>query len=184
MNLEKNRAYIAVNEHYQTSLPHIYAIGDINGQIQLAHVASSQAENAISHIVKKDKKKEMSIVPSCLYTTPEAATVGLTEEEAKAQGIPVRTGKFLLSANGRHLIETSERGFVKVLMNQQDELIGAQMCGASVSELIPVLTNAIVQKINYTDLLKVIYPHPTISEGISEAIASVHNEAIHVFSKK
>ncbi len=177
---------LGVNESFETSIPGIFAIGDcVEGSIQLAHVASAQATNAISIMAGHEAEMDLSLVPSCIYTEPEIASVGLTEGEAKTQGIPVKSSKYLMSGNGKSLIENQERGFVKLLFHAETEaLLGAQlMCGRA-TDLVGGLAMAISKGATATELSRVIYPHPTFSEGVGEAVESLFEKAVHVMPKR
>lgn len=181
--IEMERGFIKVNQRYQTNINHLYAIGDINGGIQLAHVASAQGKDCVSMIVGKVPLYQYSLIPSCIYTNPEIAYVGLTLEQATALGIRARSSKILMNTNGKHLIETSQRGFVRVVVDNNQLLIGALLFCDKATELVSYFTNMIEMKIPVEDWLKVIYPHPTISEIVKEIIEDLCGEAIHVLPK-
>ena len=176
----------AVNEHFETSIPGIYAIGDvIQGGIQLAHMASAQACNVISHISGKMPAIDLHTVPSCIYTDPEIASVGLDASTAKERGIAVKTGKFSMTGNGRSIIENKERGFVKLIFHAETEvLLGAQLMCARATDLISELSTAIVNKLTISQLSAVIRPHPSFTEGVTEAIEETKGTAIHVVCRK
>ena len=177
---------IVVDEHFQTSIPGIYAIGDvIHGGIQLAHAASAQGLNAVAHIAGKLPEIDVATVPSCIYTNPEIASVGLSADEAKSRGIEVKTGKFLMSGNGKSMIEMQDRGFIKVVFDAESEVIlGAGLMCARATDLISELAAAIVNKLTLSQLNSVIRPHPTFSEGITEAVEAAHGMAIHIAPPK
>jgi len=184
LNLEKlqittDRGYIKVNENYQTNIPNIYAIGDVNGGIQLAHVASSQGIDCIMHIVDKPLHYQGKSVPYCIYTNPEIAYVGLSEDKAKELKLDYQVSKFITSNNGRYLIENNDRGFVKVIF-VDDVIKGASLFMDQATECIVYFANAIDNKLTYKQLTEVIFPHPTISESIKEALENIHDQAIHV----
>jgi len=165
---------ISVDENYQTEIPGIYAIGDVvEGSLQLAHAASAQGINAVHAMMGKEMPMDTRVIPACMYTTPEIAVVGLTADEAKAKNIPVKTGKFLMSANGKNLIEQADRGFMKVVIREDtEEIIGAQLMCPRATELIANLAGAIANKQTLKELGKVVYPHPTFSESIFELLAA------------
>ena len=184
LNLEKlqittDRGYIKVNEYYQTNIPNIYAIGDVNGGVQLAHVASSQGIDCIMHIVDKPLHYQGKSVPYCIYTNPEIAYVGLSEDKAKELKLDYQVSKFITSNNGRYLIENNDRGFVKVIF-VDDVIKGASLFMDQATEYIVYFANAIDNKLTYKQLTEVIFPHPTISESIKEALENIHDQAIHV----
>ena len=161
-----------------TSVPHVYVIGDAKARnIQLAHVASAQGENAVAAILGQKPALDLSVVPSCVYTNPEIASVGLTEEGAKAAGIPVKTGKYLTGANGKCLIEGTESGYVKLVTDQATgRILGAQMVCPRATDLVGELTLAIQKGITAGELATVIHPHPTFSEMLFGAAESLRPE--------
>ena len=171
VSVEINRG-IVTNDHYQTSIENIYAIGDCRANtIQLAHVAMAQAENVIDVILNKEKTKDESIIPSCVYTTPEIASVGLTETQAKEKGISVQTKKTLTGANGKCLIEQSESGYVKLVINKDNnQIIGAQLICPDATNIIAELAVAIQKQMTVDQLKEVIHPHPTIVEMIGDCL--------------
>ncbi len=184
LNLEKlqittERGYIKVNEYYQTNIPNIYAIGDVNGGVQLAHVAASQGIDCIMHIVDKPLHYQGKSVPYCIYTNPEIAYVGLSEEKAKELKFDYQVSKFITSSNGRYLIENNDRGFVKVIF-VDDVIKGASLFMDQATEYIVYFANAIDNKLTYKQLTEVIFPHPTVSESIKEALENIHDQATHV----
>ena len=168
---EINRG-IVTDENYRTSIENIYAIGDCRANtIQLAHVAMAQAENVIDVILGKEKTKDESIIPSCVYTTPEIASVGLTETQAKEQGIPVASKKTLTGANGKCLIEQSENGYVKLVVNKDtNQIIGAQLICPDATNIIAELAVAIQKKMTVSELKEVVHPHPTVVEMIADCL--------------
>lgn len=165
-SLELERGAIVGDVDGRTSVPHIYVIGDAKAKnIQLAHVASAQGENAVAVITGKQPPLDMSVVPSCVYTDPEIASVGLTEEGAKAAGIPVKTGKYLTGANGKCLIEGTESGYVKLVTDSENgRILGAQLVCPRATDMVGELTVAIQKGLTAAELATVIHPHPTFSE--------------------
>ncbi len=165
-SLELDRGAVVGDEIGRTSVPHVYVIGDAKARnIQLAHVASAQGENVIADILGKRPPLDMSVVPSCVYTVPEIASVGLTEEKAKADGIAVKTGKYLTGANGKCLIEGTESGYVKLVTDSATgRLLGAQLVCPRATDMVGELTVAIQKGLTAADLAQVIHPHPTFSE--------------------
>jgi dihydrolipoamide dehydrogenase len=181
LQLETNRG-VVVNDKFQTSIPGVYAIGDcVSGTVQLAHVAHAQACNAVSMMVGKHPEFDLSLIPNCIYTEPEIATVGLTADAAKKQGISAKASKYLMSGHGKSMLEGHDRGFVKLVFNTEtEELIGAQlMCGRA-TDMIGELTAAIEAKRTAAQLSAVIHPHPSFSEGIGEAVENFFGRAIHM----
>lgn len=177
---------IVVDEHFVTSIPGIYAIGDvISGGIQLAHVASAQACNVVAHLCGQKPGIDLNTVPSCIYTDPEIAAVGLDAAAAKARGIAVKTGKFSMTGNGKSIIEKQERGFIKVIFDAESEVIlGAQLMCARATDLVSELATAIVNQLTIHQLAAVIRPHPTFTEGVTEAVKDALGRAVHIAPKR
>lgn len=179
------RGRIVTDENFRTSVDSIYAIGDVTSKIQLAHMASAQGICAVHTIAGQKSPIDLRYVPGCIYTDPEIASVGITEDEAKQQGIPVKKGKFLMTGNGRSLIDEQERGFIKVLAHQEtDVILGAQLMCSRATDIVAELATAIVNGLTCAQLAGVIRPHPTFCEGVTEAVEDVHAMAIHLAPKK
>ena len=179
------RGRIVTDENFRTSVDSIYAIGDVTSKIQLAHMASAQGICAVHTIAGQKPPIDLRYVPGCIYTDPEIASVGITEDEAKQQGIPGKKGKFLMTGNGRSLIDEQERGFIKVLAHQEtDVILGAQLMCSRATDIVAELATAIVNGLTCAQLAGVIRPHPTFCEGVTEAVEDVHAMAIHLAPKK
>jgi len=178
--IANDRGRITVNDKMETNVPGIYAVGDCVGQIMLAHIASAQgeiaAENALGHNSLFDAKTN----PSCVYTKPEFASVGLTEEAAKASGIEYTVGKFPLAANGKSMI-MGEDGMVKIIAGKKyKEILGAHILGPRATDLIGELALAIALEATIDEVIATIHAHPTVAESIKEAALAVEKRAIHV----
>ncbi len=180
------RGQIVVDEHFCTSIPHLYAIGDIAlGCERLAHAASAAGINAVCHIANHPPEMDMHVVPNCIYTKPEIATVGLSVDEAKSQGIAVKTGKYLMGGNGKSLIELADRGFIKLVCEQDSgRLLGAQLMCCRATDMINELSLAISKGLTAQDIASVIHPHPTFGEGIMEAAEDVAGASIHTMPRR
>lgn len=179
-SLETERGYIVVNSAFETSVPGICAIGDVIGGVQLAHAASAQGIAAVEGMCRVKRTVRPDVIPSCVYTTPEIACVGWTADEAKARGTAVKTGKFLLTASGKALIEHSERSFIKLVFDAKtDVVLGAQMMCPRATDLIGEMTNAVVQGLTKEQLLSVVRPHPTFCEAVTEAAEAADGKSIH-----
>nr|MCR5067204.1 FAD-dependent oxidoreductase [Erysipelotrichaceae bacterium] len=166
VELEINRGVVA-DELGRTSLDNVYVIGDArSGNIQLAHVAMAQGENVIDVIAGRKPSIDMKTVPSCLYSDPEAASVGLSEQQARDMGIEVRVRKALTGGNGKSVIEDAESGYVKLVMDESDVIIGGQMVCPHATELIGEIAVAVQKKLTLSQLREVIHPHPTVCEMI------------------
>ena len=169
MTMERGR--IVTDETYETSVPGIYAIGDVTGGIQLAHAATAQGRNAVAHMAGENMVIRTDIVPSCVYTNPEIGCVGISADEAKARGIEAVTKKYIMSANGKSILSQQERGFIKVVADSDSHrILGAQMMWARATDMISQFAVAIANELTLEDMAKVIFPHPTFSEGILEAV--------------
>jgi len=173
VSLAMNRRAIAVDEHFRTSIAGVYAIGDVNGVFQLAHAAHAQGVASVSHFAGVISPINPSLVPSCVYTAPEIASVGLTQEEAKARGLEVVVGKALTTQNARTLIEGLGRGFIKLLFDRPTrKLVGAQLFCGRATDMIGELTVAIENGLTAEALLRPLRPHPTFEESITDAVLS------------
>ena len=155
---------ITVNENMQTSLPHIYAVGDINGLCQLAHAATFQSYRALNHILGKEDCIDFGIIPAAVFTTPEMATVGLSEEAAEAQGIPYSTRKAFYRANGKALAMGSEDGIVKILADEEGRILGCHILGEHAADLIHEAAALMKSGATLHTLADSIHAHPSLSE--------------------
>ncbi|MBR2605599.1 MAG: dihydrolipoyl dehydrogenase [Clostridia bacterium] len=168
---EMDRRRIKVNEKFETSLPGVYAIGDVSSPVQLAHVATAQGIYAVNEIAGKANEMDLSLVPGCVYVRPEIAAVGLTEAEAKDRGIPVKTAKALMSSNGRTVILSGDRGFMKLIAHAETKrLLGAQFMCTNASDMISQLSEAIANGQTPNHLLRAMRPHPTFEEALTGAL--------------
>lgn len=171
------RGRIPVDENYQTRIPGIYAVGDVTGGIQLAHAATAEGLLALDHMEGRAPSIDRRVIPSCVYTDPEIACAGLTSEEAKASGIPVKTAKYLMSLNGKSVLSGQERGFIRLVAREDNEkIVGAQLMCARATDMIGELALAISRGITAGELAAVIHPHPTFGEGIGEAARLLQQE--------
>jgi len=179
-----DRGRVVVDENMRTNLPWLYAIGDCNGVFQLAHAASAQGTAAAEHIFGVRAKRHLDLIPACVYTSPELAAVGLTEKQAKEKGIEYVVGKFALTGNGKSLIENGGVGMVKIIAGKKyGELLGIQMAGPRVTEMIGGMTALIASEATLDELTLSVFPHPTVSEAIMEAALDAKGEAIHAVGK-
>jgi len=184
-SLEMNRGRIVVKENFETSMPGVFAIGDVIGGIQLAHAASSQGICAVELMNGVEPSIDLSVIPSCVYTDPEIACVGITEEEAKGKGIETVTGKTLTHANCKSFITKEERGFVKVVTDKETgALLGAQMMCARATDMIGEMGTAITNKLTAEQLLKAMRAHPTYNESVGEALEDCIGGAIHALPRR
>ena len=179
------RGFIAVDDHLRTAVPDVYAIGDITGKIQLAHVASAQGMVAAANCAGKDSTISYDLVPACIYTSPEIAYVGLSEEKAREQGIEVETGSFNIAANGRCLVMNENTGLVKLIAEKgTGKILGCQIMAPRATDMIAEITAVIAAGGTVEQLSSVIHPHPTVSEIIAEATHDVEGLAVNAMPKK
>lgn len=182
INIKTENGKVSVNEFYETNVPNHYAIGDIVNGPALAHVASAEGIICVEKIADLNPEViDYNNIPGCTYCSPEIASVGLTEEEAKSNGYEVKIGKFPFSASGKASAAGKNQGFVKLIFESKyGELIGAHMIGYNVTEMIAEIVA--IRKLETTahELIKTIHPHPTMSEAIMEAAAAAYDEVIHL----
>lgn len=164
-----DRGRLTVDANGQTACPSIYGIGDAIGGILLAHVATAEGRNAVAHMNGAAPGVDMKAVPGCIYTNPEIAAVGMSQDDAKEAGVAVITKKFPMSANGKTVIEDLDRGYIKLVAREEDHvLIGAQlMCGRA-TDLVGELSIAISNELTLEDIGKTIHPHPTFTEAVMD----------------
>ena len=174
----KNHA-VCVDEFMQTSEKDVYAAGDITGGPLLAHFAYAQGRVAAENALGKKSTLDPMTVSSCIYTIPEFARVGLTEEEALAKGVPIKKGYFSFRQNGRALTLGKREGYVKILLNEKEEVIGGEILGTDASEMITEISMAVAAKIKAEFLADMIYPHPTLNEAVWEAYRDAIGSSIH-----
>ncbi|MBO4887816.1 MAG: dihydrolipoyl dehydrogenase [Firmicutes bacterium] len=168
---ETERGKVLVDEHFETSVPGVYAIGDVIPGIQLAHVASAQGENAVAAMLGKEPPIRMDVVPSCVYTSPEIASVGMTADEAKEKGIETETLKFVMGANGKSVLTRQERSFLRILVEKETgRILGAHMMCARATDMIGEFSSAIVNGLTADRMGEAIRPHPTFNEAVAEAL--------------
>jgi len=171
---------IAVNERMETNVPGIYAAGDVVGGRLLAHLAFAEGRVAAENALGYNSRLNYNAVPSCVYTSPEVASVGLNEEECLKKGINVKTGRFDFRINGRALCLGERDGFVKVVIDARTHVIlGAQILGAQASEMISEVTLAVSLGVTADVLAELVHPHPALSEAIMEACGDAIGKAIH-----
>ncbi|NLM42090.1 MAG: FAD-dependent oxidoreductase, partial [Firmicutes bacterium] len=185
LNLELERGAIRTDEHLQTSVPGVYAIGDVNGKQMLAHAASAEGLVAVENILGGSAAINYDKVPACIYTFPEVAMVGLTEQEAVRRGHKVVVGSFPLSANGKALAEGEPEGLIKIVADQAyGEVLGVHIIAAHATDLISEAVLALELEATVHELAKAIHPHPTFSEALMEAAHAALGQAIHLFKKQ
>jgi len=180
LGVQIERGKILVDEKMQTNVDGVYAIGDCNGKMMLAHVASYQGEVAAENAMGHESRASLRSNPACIYTNPEFASVGVTEEIAKENKISYKVGRFSLAGNGKSLIMGSE-GTVKVIVGTKyGEILGVHILGPRATDLIGECALAIEMETTVDELIKTIHAHPTVSEAIKEAMLASDNRAIHM----
>ncbi len=181
VRVEKNGS-IVVNEYMETSVKGVYAIGDVANAPCLAHKASKEGIICAEKIanVASTQSLNYKCVPSCVYSYPQIASVGITEQEAKQQGIQIKIGRSCFKGNGKALAVGESDGLVKVIFDAKTgELLGAHMIGYEVTELIPIFSLAIASELTEKELIMAIFPHPTMSECLQEAVMQAFDMGIH-----
>jgi dihydrolipoamide dehydrogenase len=180
IGIDYSKQGIHVNEQMQTNIPHIYACGDVIGGIQLAHVAFHEGTVAALHACGHDVQVNYRAVPRCIYTSPEIASVGLTEKQARSQYGDIRVGEFSFAANGKALILNEQIGKVKVIVEPEyNEIIGLSIVGPRATELIGQGTVMLHSEMTVESMEDLIAAHPTLSEAIHEALLSTAGQAVH-----
>ncbi|MAN27311.1 MULTISPECIES: dihydrolipoyl dehydrogenase [Mesonia] len=182
LGIKTDKDKIVVNEWYQTNVPGIYAIGDVVAGPALAHVASAEGIICVEKIKgMKVEALDYGNIPGCTYATPEIASVGLTEKQAKEQGYDIKIGKFPFSASGKASAAGKKEGFVKVIYDAKyGEWLGCHMIGAGVTDMIAEAVVARKLETTGHEILKAVHPHPTMSEAVMEATAAAYDEVIHI----
>lgn len=181
LNIECRNGFINVNNDFKTNIDNIFAIGDVNGLEFWAHSASEQGLYVLDKICNKNRKYPYKTIPKCVYLSPEIASVGLTEEEAKSKGINVKVSKFPLASNGMSMILKDDKGFIKVIVGQKyKEVLGAQIVGNRATDIISLISLAIRLEATVDEMIDMVYTHPSIVEGIKESFLGIENISIHI----
>ena len=177
-----DRDKILVNDYYQTNIPGYYAIGDVTPGQALAHVASAEGILCVEKIAGMHVEAlDYGNIPGCTYASPEIASVGLTEQQAKDQGFDIKVGKFPFSASGKASAAGTKDGFVKVIFDAKyGEWLGCHMIGAGVTDMIAEAVLGRKLETTGHEVLKAVHPHPTMSEAVMEAVAAAYDEVIHL----
>lgn len=180
--IEVENGVVKTRPTYQTKESHIYAIGDMIGGLQLAHVASHEGIHAVEHIAGIENEAiDYTKISRCIYSSPEASSVGITEQQAKEQGYKVKVGKFPFMAIGKSLVNGNSDGFVKIIADEETEdILGVHMIGENVTELISEAGLAMVLDATPWEVSSTIHPHPSLSEVMGEAALAVDKKAIHM----
>jgi dihydrolipoamide dehydrogenase len=179
------RGFVQIDDYMRTSVPNIYAIGDVTGKLMLAHVGSAMgmvaAETAAGHETRPIKEGDYVFMPRCVYCEPQVASIGLTEAQAKERGREIKVGKFPFQANGKALGLGEGRGFVKIIADAKyGEILGAHLVGPEVTELLPELELARTWELTTEEIARSVHAHPTLSEALMEAAHAVMGEPINI----
>jgi len=182
LGIEMEKGKVKVDAYYRTNVNGVYAIGDIVGGPALAHVASAEGITCVEKIAGHSPHPvDYGNVPACTYTSPEVASVGMTEKAAREAGYELKVGKFPFTASGKASAAGAKDGFVKLVFDAKyGELLGAHMIGANVTEMIAELVVARKLETTGEELIKAVHPHPTMSEAVMEAAAAAYGEVIHI----
>jgi len=182
--LAGDRGFIRVNERMETPVPGYYCIGDANGRCLLAHAASAHGITAVENALGRGRPFEAP-VPNCVYTFPEIASVGLSTEEARAKGLPIFTGSYLIGHLGKAMAVGDTDGFVKVIRNRETgQLLGVHILGHNATECIAAAGALLHQKVTVEAVAETVFAHPTISEAIKEAAEDALHQALHLPPRK
>ncbi len=182
--LDNDRGRIRVNEKMETNLPGIYAIGDLVHGAGLAHVASMEGEVAADNALGHEAKMDYNVVPNPIYTFPEVAFIGLTEAQAKEKYPEARVERFPWTAIGKAVAIGETEGFTKVIIGRYDEILGAHIIGPDATNLISEYSVAMRSELTADEIIETIHPHPTLSEGLREAMLTVEGRPIHIPPKQ
>lgn len=184
LELAMNKKGIVTNEKLETNISNVYAIGDVNGKYNLAHVASAEGIIAVENILGKGSKINYDRVPSCIYGFPEIGIAGLTEEEARERGHDVILSTFPVSANGKALAEGESEGFVKIVADKKyGEVLGVHIIASHATDMIAEAVTTMELEGTVHELAKAIHPHPTLSEIMMEAAHGAIDKPIHIYSR-
>ena len=175
--IDVNNGSIVVDDNFKTNLENVYAVGDCIKGIQLAHYASACGLYVIENIFKGSSSINLNNVPACVYTNMEIAEVGINEKAAKEKGIDYKVGKFSMLSNAKSVVSNSDRGFIKVISDSNNIVIGASLMCDRASDIVSIFTNAINNKSTIDSLTDTIYPHPSFSESIVEALEDTSKQA-------
>jgi len=182
--LDHDRGRVRVNDQMETNLPGIYAIGDLIHGAGLAHVASAEGEIAANNIMGQEAHMDYNVVPNPIYTFPEVAFVGLTEAQAKQSHPEARIERFPWAAIGKAVAIGETEGFTKIIMGKYGEILGAHIIGPDATNLISEFSLAMRGELTVDEISDTIHPHPTLSEGIREAVLTVEGRPIHIVAKQ
>jgi dihydrolipoamide dehydrogenase len=181
LGVKIEKTHVVIDDHCSTGVPGLYAIGDVAGPPWLAHKASHEGIHCVEHIAGLKPDNLHSPVPGCTYSTPQVASVGLTEAAAKAKGLDIKVGRYPFKNHGKNIASGETDGFVKTVFDAKTgALLGAHMIGAEVTEMIQGFTIAMTMEATEAELMATCFPHPTMSEAMHEATLAAYGRAIHI----
>ncbi|WP_332768104.1 dihydrolipoyl dehydrogenase [Phenylobacterium sp.] len=181
LGVKIEKSHVVIDSHGGTGVAGLYAIGDVAGPPWLAHKASHEGVHCVEHLAGLKPTNLNSPIPGCTYSSPQIASVGLTEAQAKEQGIAVKVGRFPFKVNGKAIASGETEGFVKTVFDEKTgALIGAHMIGAEVTEMIQGYVLAITMEATEAELQATVYPHPTMSEAMHEAALDAYGRVLHI----
>jgi dihydrolipoamide dehydrogenase len=181
LGVKVDRSHIVTNAHGETGVPGLYAIGDVAGPPWLAHKASHEGVHCIEHIAGLPSSNLAAPIPGCTYSTPQIASIGLTEAQAKDKGLEIKVGRFPFRVNGKAIASGETDGFVKTIFDAKTgALIGAHMIGAEVTEMIQGYALAMTLEATEAELHATVYPHPTMSEAMHESALDAFGKVLHI----
>ncbi len=180
-----DRGYVVVDDYLETTVPNVYAVGDVNGGILLAHVASHEAFVAVDNCLAvrpgDRRTRDLRSTPSCTYSSPEVASVGLNEGQAVEKGYRPAVGTYRFAALGKAIAMGEDIGYVQIVTDQDsDVVLGASMMGPHVTDIVHEIAIAVQNRLTVTQLGTTIHAHPTIAEAVMEAAHDAHGESVHV----
>ncbi|MEE9614441.1 MAG: dihydrolipoyl dehydrogenase [Thermodesulfobacteriota bacterium] len=185
LNVGMERGRIVVDEHMATSVPGVYAIGDVTGGMLLAHIASVEGGVAAANALGGSETMDYSAVPAGVFTDPEIASVGMKEKDAKEKGVEVKVGRFPYAASGKALAMAEADGFVQMIADPgTDKVLGCSIVGAHATDLIGEVALAVKAGLKVKDIIGTVHAHPTLPEVVMEAAEDVHGEAVHKIGRK
>ena len=181
VGIHMDRGFVAVDECLRTNIPNIFAIGDITGKVQLAHVASSQGMKAAANCAGRQEKMDYRMIPSCVYTSPELASVGLTAEKAREEGRDIRVGTYKIAGNGKCMVLGASVGLAKIVTDAgTGEILGGHILSPRATDMIAEIAAVMRAEGTIEELSDTIHPHPTVSEIVAEAAHDVHGLSVHL----
>ncbi len=181
--LKMERGCVVANEKMETNLPGVYAVGDLVGRTWLAHVAETEGEVAGENATGHEAQMDYNVIPRPIFTFPEIASVGLTEQQARERNANIKVGKFPWAANGKALASNEAEGFTKVIIGEYGEILGATIFGPDATNLITEYSLAMRAELTVDEIMATVHPHPTYSEALREAVLAAEGRPIHIYQR-